>query len=713
MNRMLGVWSVGVLVVALQAAAGAAPGPGKTYVDGRGQKIYFPLGDRSFADEVVSFKPGDPSAKDARYSDPNTILHKPDMEKDTELNCLTLGGGGEITVRFTDNALIDVAGPDLYIFEVGGARERSRVAISKDNIDWIDLGEVMGGTAAVDIGASPAVKPGERYHYVRVTDLNKDVFGDWPGADIDAIGAIGQAVSYRVEKLEIETSGWRSLLLTLENRMDEIARRVEEHRRDFDGIQVQLEEARTRRLALANEVNRQQAKTRPGELHRNDAYWDAVKALALLDVAISDKEESLLWYQDRIDPLQDELDQLREQQATVMAHQKPLLDRISIQDAQGRVIARWEKWVPAEQIEALERDVKTLRKELRRVHAVKKAALKRWLTAVDASDAALNRVKDGIWNSALRQAFIEGGFYAYEVGKAWGQSGPFGALSTALRQAAETYAFEGGMQFSEVDEAAVKARVEADLDTEASYFDTSGASLLDTARAAALKEALFGTAQRSADKQVSARVTRYLAERGTEDLVEGIKQALPVETLVDRSNKVVRYNDHVAKLESGATPKLKDMATDVFSSFAKDVAKQTLKDVSKGMEEALWIAYFQEDIRMKLAHSAYDAAFRLHGDILEQYQLRRKLLADLIRGYDPNSGFRLSGSDVLEEGEQYVISLGLAKSPDRRARVWVGVREAVSVGPAIEQRYQITAKELQKKGEWPGGDVVLKVEFVD
>jgi hypothetical protein len=37
----------------------------------------------------------------------------------------------------------------------------------------------------------PYVKPGGVFHYVRLTDLKKACGGRWPGADIDAVGAIG------------------------------------------------------------------------------------------------------------------------------------------------------------------------------------------------------------------------------------------------------------------------------------------------------------------------------------------------------------------------------------------------------------------------------------------------------------------------------------------------------------------------------------------
>ena len=74
-------------------------------------------------------------------------------------------------MRFTDNVLVDLAGPDLYVFEVGPAIEPMRLAISQDGTTWTEVGDISGGTAAIDI--AKVAKPGERYRFVRVTDLKR------------------------------------------------------------------------------------------------------------------------------------------------------------------------------------------------------------------------------------------------------------------------------------------------------------------------------------------------------------------------------------------------------------------------------------------------------------------------------------------------------------------------------------------------------------
>src|SRR5256885_9063945 len=85
------------------------------YKDSRGHVVHFPLGDRSFADEVVSYNMGSPGPKPANARDPQTALGAPDYDSKRRANSVTLGCGGTLILRFKDNALVDVPGPDLYV----------------------------------------------------------------------------------------------------------------------------------------------------------------------------------------------------------------------------------------------------------------------------------------------------------------------------------------------------------------------------------------------------------------------------------------------------------------------------------------------------------------------------------------------------------------------------------------------------------------------
>src|SRR5436305_15178315 len=58
----------------------------KVYTDSRGKSVRFPLGDLSFADEVVSFEEGKPAAQFATARDPEQILGPPNFDEKRDRN---------------------------------------------------------------------------------------------------------------------------------------------------------------------------------------------------------------------------------------------------------------------------------------------------------------------------------------------------------------------------------------------------------------------------------------------------------------------------------------------------------------------------------------------------------------------------------------------------------------------------------------------------
>lgn len=191
-----------------------------TYIDQRGNFIYLPLGDASFADVVIKEKLG----YKGEYA--NGALHIPDMstkqfmEKDEKI--CNLGLSGQLTLAFTDNALSNVNGPDLYVFEMG-AIEPTNLEISKDGITWINVGKIDGGTAMVDI--APFVEEGDSFNYVRLTDLETE--SGIPGADIDAIAAIGGAMLLNIDSSVLFDSGAYLLKPTANKALDDLVTAIE------------------------------------------------------------------------------------------------------------------------------------------------------------------------------------------------------------------------------------------------------------------------------------------------------------------------------------------------------------------------------------------------------------------------------------------------------------------------------------------------------
>jgi outer membrane protein OmpA-like peptidoglycan-associated protein len=105
---------------------------------------------------------------------------------------VSLGCDGVLVLRFTDNALVDVDGPDLFVFEVGPAVEATALAISEDGRTWIEVGRIEGSRADVDIASF--VKPSQSFAFVRLTNASRTCGGRHSGADIDAVAAVGSAL---------------------------------------------------------------------------------------------------------------------------------------------------------------------------------------------------------------------------------------------------------------------------------------------------------------------------------------------------------------------------------------------------------------------------------------------------------------------------------------------------------------------------------------
>ncbi|WP_397362307.1 OmpA family protein [Olleya sp. R77988] len=174
---------------------------GETFFGGKVRNaVYLPLGRLSFADTVISAR-----HPKLNVTDLNNVIGSPDMIQDngamTVTGIYSLGLAGSLTVKFNDNALTDVKGPDLYIFEIGKI-EPTTLEISKDGKTWIKVGKIDGGVSEVDI--AEFVQPDDLFYYVRLTDLKQ--YSALPGADVDAIAAIGAAMRLKLDsKVLFET----------------------------------------------------------------------------------------------------------------------------------------------------------------------------------------------------------------------------------------------------------------------------------------------------------------------------------------------------------------------------------------------------------------------------------------------------------------------------------------------------------------------------
>ena len=161
--------------------------------------VPFPQGPISFADKVIEYKPG--KGVESPHNDSSVAIGLPGNTgkfcSAEVCNEVSLGVHGAIITQFIDNYLTTSGDDslDLWIFETGSAVEATKVDVSVNGIDWIDVGKVVGATSGVDIDSfkDNGIIEDVKYRYVRLTDLKGESSHPYQGADIDAVGAISAA----------------------------------------------------------------------------------------------------------------------------------------------------------------------------------------------------------------------------------------------------------------------------------------------------------------------------------------------------------------------------------------------------------------------------------------------------------------------------------------------------------------------------------------
>ncbi|MGM0705302.1 MAG: OmpA family protein [Bacteroidota bacterium] len=211
------------IIAALMPPCIHAQDPASSTERDQDEEVVFPMGDRSFADAIRERTVGNPDG--GSFSErPEALIGPPRFQEDGTDAVYTLGCGGSVVVAFTENTLIDIPGRDLYIFEVGRDIEAIAVAVSEDAQSWTRIGIVSGGNASIDIG--PFTPAGANYRYVKLVDLKEVCDGRTPGADVDAIGAIGTAARVQVESAVLFDTDDHTLKEEAFPMLDEVAARI-------------------------------------------------------------------------------------------------------------------------------------------------------------------------------------------------------------------------------------------------------------------------------------------------------------------------------------------------------------------------------------------------------------------------------------------------------------------------------------------------------
>jgi len=213
-----------IRALAFGLAAAPAAAQQTEYSDATRGTVVLPQGDRSFADAVVSRTVGSGSIKTSA-ANPAATLGAPNYSGNVDDGSfLSLGCDGNVVLQFGDNALVDVEGPDLYVFEVGPKVEGMSLAISTDGMDWTDIGSITGGRAEVNIAG--AAQDGADFRFVRLTDDGEDCGTSFAGADVDAVAAIGSALRFTLDGAVLFAHDSSDLMPEAKAALDDLAAQI-------------------------------------------------------------------------------------------------------------------------------------------------------------------------------------------------------------------------------------------------------------------------------------------------------------------------------------------------------------------------------------------------------------------------------------------------------------------------------------------------------
>ncbi len=142
--------------MAMVAPTLAQPNEPREYQDGKRRTVLLPQGDKSFADAVVDRSASTGTIEDSAC-DQQAILGPPDFSRSVKVEGMTL-------------------------------------SISEDGETWIDLGDISGGRAEVDLAG--LVPSDASYRLVSLTDDGDGCGTRFAGADVDAVAAIGSTLRF-------------------------------------------------------------------------------------------------------------------------------------------------------------------------------------------------------------------------------------------------------------------------------------------------------------------------------------------------------------------------------------------------------------------------------------------------------------------------------------------------------------------------------------
>jgi len=487
--------------------------------------------------------------------------------------------------------------------------------------------------------------------------------------------AIADTAQQEIDKLEVDLSGEQEVLKTLDEQLD--PDKFKEAQKIIEDLKQRIEvnkDSRERSLAIIKNA-------RGSTKILGRAYKDRITKMRseLFDLRykfdIADRDLPLETqyvekYAEQIRILSDTLAPLKKEDARLDAiksrfdHEGILARKITLFASDGREIFHAVHWTPGKALAQLETEIEAARKALKLAKEVRDKVIANSNAALQESKDQGAKVSGAIMRSAYGQASVEGAKFLYEVYEKWKDAGPFGALVEAVHKL-----ITSSPPVTLADEDKIYKEVEAEINSKIRSNRQPMLPGYDFYKKRVRKEVfdkrIKGMAYKSS---VASWVQRSIARNSELNLNTFIakdKSALGfVKGLEKRTDALLKANNQMEKLAKGFPLNKETLFKGLLKGFARDAAKFVAKEFFKNVEYKAWRNYYIADFKSRAMSVISVKAKGLYQDAQSRLKTLLEARRDLLKGYNPESGFRIDLTRRFEEGETLRIVLDLPAEMD-------------------------------------------------
>lgn len=456
----------------------------------------------------------------------------------------------------------------------------------------------------------------------------------------------------------------------------------------------------------------------------DNAYYDAYKSY--LKTELYDRElaeKRLVWAQEERNKAQDALGLIQESVDHLNPADSPNILTITA-SAENATRYDAEIWSP-DILEKLNRDVRGLQAEVRRLNDIRGNAKNEFLTAGDQSLAATQALYRGIIESAATQAVIETGFNVWDIVEKGKSGGLAGAFAEAAKKAAEALIL-GAPSFAE-------PQVQEEFYSFAIDTPKDAGKLLGKrfVKSAVTGPAVKTAAERTIAQYMERKTASALAAAEAQFFQPGpwdsdlyisiLRQREALEEARERVTKAVTANSTWRNMGSNLLQNVKKSFWDpkeksylkkssFLTGVAKDVAKAQLKQwAADYFEGEAMKASMMADVELHARVGIFMSASATYWKARDLWEFKSAQRDELLEQYDPKNNLKVKTNTTFRTGVQLSVTFDTLdhRGNNHEFEVTIGGKRAQRSGGGLT--YTVTTSDMQKDAN---GGVKLDVKIL-